>query len=177
MPSPLQIRSAAPSELDVVLSVDDDASRRYPSAGVVIDLAVTHPFIVAERARWGASLARGDVFLAERDGGAVGVAVLGTVDGAPYLDQLSVRMDAMGQGVGGELLARAKSWAAARSRRGLFLTTYGHLAWNVPFYRRRGLSLVREANWAPEIRGVIESQRACLPAPDQRVVMWAPPAE
>jgi GNAT superfamily N-acetyltransferase len=177
VPPSLVVRPAVRSDLDLVFAVDDDASRRYRTAGVVIDLALDHPFIVAERRRWTASLDAGHLFLAEEEGAAVGIAALGTVDGAPYLDQLSVRMAAMGRGVGSALVAHAIEWASGRSSEGLFLTTYAHLAWNLPFYARRGFVLVAEREWGPEMRVIVRDQRECLPAPDQRAVMrWRPPA-
>jgi GNAT superfamily N-acetyltransferase len=188
VPGPLVVRVAARSagagpegaqtraadDLAAVFDVDDDATRRYTTAGVVIDLAADHPFVLAEQARWVASLHEGNVFLAEEDGAVVGIAVLGTVDGAPYLDQLSVRMEAMGRGVGSALLGRAVEWAASRSTAGLFLTTYDHLAWNLPFYARRGFAVVPEREWGLEMRAIVRSHRECLPDPERRAVMWRP---
>jgi GNAT superfamily N-acetyltransferase len=141
---------------------------------VTIDLPPHHPFIVTERARWGASLRAGDVFFADEAGiGPVGVAVLGRMDGEPYLDQISVRLEYVERGVGSALLQSAVSWAAPRGR-GLWLNTYGHLSWNRPFYERRGFALVDERSWNPEMRAVVAEQRATLPCPEQRVVMFRP---
>lgn len=170
----ITIRMASPDEMDTVLAVDEDACRRYATAGVTIDLPPHHPFIVAERTRWSVSLRSGDVFLAEAVGtGPVGVAVLGRLDGEPYLDQISVRLEHIQRGVGSVLLQNAVSWAARRGR-GLWLNTYGHLAWNRPFYERRGFALVDERSWNPEMRAVVAEQRASLPFPEQRVVMFRP---
>ena len=168
------IRSARPDELATVLAVDEDAGRRYAPAGVVIDLPPHHPFIVGERARWSFSLRSGDVFFAEDAAvGAVGVAVLGHLDGEPYLDQLSVRLEYGRRGVGSLLLQQAVSWASARGS-GLWLNTYGHLPWNRPFYERRGFVLVEEQAWKPGMQAVVAEQRATLPFPEQRVVMFRP---
>ena len=105
--------------------------------------------------------------LALLDGEAVGFAAVATLDGDPYLDQLSVRRAAMRRGVGSRLLAHA----VATSGVPMWLTTYGHLPWNAPWYARRGFVLVDEDAWRPGVRGDIEQQRAVLPAPAQRVVM------
>ena len=167
-------RTARPDELSSVLSVDDDASRRYPTAGLILDLPDGHPFAVAERARWARSLASGDVFIAEDAARrAIGIAVLGWIDGEPYLDQLSVRLEQVGQGVGSALLSLAIGWADGRGP-GLWLNTYRHLPWNRPFYERRGFTAVAEASWRPEMRATLAKQRASLPLPEERLVMFRP---
>jgi GNAT superfamily N-acetyltransferase len=170
MNSEAQVRVARADEMDVVIAIDDDALKHYPSEGLVIDLAANHPFAIAEHARWSAALASGDVFLALYDEVPVGIAVMGTVDGEPYLEQLSVRRDAMKRGHGSRLIRRALAWARARAG-GLWLNTYGHLSWNRPFYARRGFVVVPEGAWRPEMRAVVEEQRLVLPRPEQRVVM------
>lgn len=167
--SEIAVRIAGADELPLVLDIDDDATRRYTAHGFSLGLHETHPFAIAERARWGAALGAGLGRIAEREGLAVGVAILGIVDEAPYLDQLSVRLDHMGQGVGGALLQHAIRWAAPQG--GLVLTTYRHLPWNRPFYEKRGLVEVPESAWGPQLRAIVAEQRSDLPDPDQRMVM------
>lgn len=169
---PANIRTAGPGELAALLDIDDDACDLYRAVGLAIDLSPEHAFAAAERARWTASLAAGDVFVAvDADDAPVGFAALTRVDGAPYLDQLAVRCAAMRRGLGGRLLAAAIAWARARSSEGLWLNTYGHLTWNAPFYARHGFVLVPEPAWRPGMRAIVAEQRATLPAPQQRVVM------
>ncbi len=165
----VMIRRASAGELDEVLAIDDDASTLYAEAGLPLGITRDHPFAVAERARWARALAEDRVLVAV-DGRPIGIAVLGTVDGAPYLDQLSVRREAMGRGVGRALLERALAWAPWRP---LWLTTYDHLPWNRPFYERAGFALVPEEEWGPGIRAIVAEQRAHLPDPHARVVMRA----
>lgn len=168
------LRVASLGEMGTLTSIDDDALQHYPTEGLVIDLTADHPFAIAEQARWSRALAMGDVWFSLERGVPVGVAVLGTIDGDPYLDQLSVRRSAMGRGHGSRLVAHALAWARARSHGGLWLNTYGHLSWNRPFYERRGFRVVPEREWRAEMRAVVEAQRACLPRPEERVVMWQP---
>jgi GNAT superfamily N-acetyltransferase len=169
--APISIRTALAHELPLVLSIDDDATKRYALGGVVLGVTDEHPFVKAEQRRWAAALAAGDVFFAERDGRAIGVAVMEVVDGAAYLDQLSVRMDEMNRGVGRALIARAMEWARGRD---LWLTTYGHLEWNRPYYERGGFAVVPEPEWGPGIRAIVEEQREALPHPELRVAMRHP---
>lgn len=166
------IRSATERELETLFAVDDDAFTLYETEGLIIDLPATHPFALAERARWTQSLRRGDAFFAIDDAGEpIGFATMDVVDGSAYLDQLSVRRAAMKRGVGSALIEAAMGWARARFDDGLWLNTYGHLSWNRPFYERRGFHVVEESAWRPEMRAIIAEQRACLPRPEQRVVM------
>jgi GNAT superfamily N-acetyltransferase len=165
------IRVGKAEELEVVRAIDDDACRLYERAGMKVELAPDDPYAVAETAAWRRALERGDTFIAEAPGGApIGFAALELVDGAPYLEQLSVRLESMGQGVGRALLARALDWARARGDT-LWLNTYAHVPWNRPFYEKEGFTVVPSDAWAPEMSALIAAQRAALPAPDERIVM------
>jgi len=171
---PVAIRPARSGELAQVIAIDDDASTMYEAAGLALGLTDDHPFVVAERRRWARALAAGGIFFAERQAGRpVGVVVLDCLDGAPYLDQLSVRREAMGQGIGRALLAYAMEWARTRGG-GLSLTTYDHVPWDRPFYQRADFVLVPEEQWGPEMRAIVDDQRAALPDPHARVVMHRP---
>ena len=179
---PALLRLARPDELALLVEIDDDAGQLYAEAGLPIELEPEHPFLAAEQARWRSALAQGRVFLAvdDRDRG-LGFAALGALGGdeaAPYLEQLSVRRAAMGRGIGRRLLrraiARAEGHDASAPGGWLWLTTYGHLRWNRPFYESEGFAAVAEAEWPPAIAHHVEEQRACLPDPEQRIAMRRP---
>jgi GNAT superfamily N-acetyltransferase len=165
------IRAGTPSELETVVAIDDDASRLYFEAGLDVEFAPGHPFVVNERTRWRRSLEQGHTLIAVDDAGTpVGIAVLELLDGAPYLEQLSVRRSAMRRGLGRMLLGQAVSWARAHGDC-LWLTTYGHLPWNRPFYEKEGFVVVPRAQWGADVAARNAEERAALPAPEQRVVM------
>src|SRR5688572_17140861 len=131
----VELRLARADELEVLQSIDDDASGLYPAHGIVLDLDRGHPFCQAERARWSRAIALGRAFLAlDASARGVGFATLDLLDGVPYLDQLSVRQTAMRRGVGRALLSQAAEWARATGGSELWLTTYGHLPFNRPYY-------------------------------------------
>lgn len=69
---------------------------------------------------------------------AVGFARIEVVDGAAHLEQLSVHPEHGGRGLGGALLDAALAWARERGFPRVTLTTFADVAWNGPFYRRRG---------------------------------------
>jgi GNAT superfamily N-acetyltransferase len=166
------IQIAAPEEWREAAEIDDDASSLFVTAGLSFDPSPGHPYFVAEKARWARSAAEGWLFFGVDDAGArVGFAALGLEDGAPYLDQLSVRRAAMGKGAGRFLLRHAVAWATDRRTRYLWLATYDHLPWNRPFYEREGFRVVSEVEWGPDVRRLVAEERAALPAPEHRVVM------
>jgi GNAT superfamily N-acetyltransferase len=164
----IDIRVARPDELAELVSIDDDASTLYGEAGLGMTLSDDHPFVRSEQARWLRALHAGTVFVASRDSSMLGFASIEPLDGATYLDQLSVRRAAMRTGVGSRLLARAIEYAAPVP---LWLTTYAHLPWNAPWYERVGFRRVPEEGCGEGIRHHLREERAALPAPDQRVAM------
>ncbi|MFC7329575.1 GNAT family N-acetyltransferase [Marinactinospora rubrisoli] len=82
----------------------------------------------------------------------VGFAVLGVLDGSAHLEQLAVHPAHGRRGIGGALLAAACADARDRGYRRMTLTTFRDLAWNAPWYARRGFTPVPEHDWGPELR-------------------------
>jgi len=166
---PITIRPISPERIGEAVAIDDDACTLFATVGVHLDMSPDHPFARAEYARWTQAAQDGAAFLAERTGGpAVGLLVLGRVDGVPYLDQLSVRTAAMRQGIGRRLVWYAIAWAAGAD---LWLTTYAHVPWNRSYYERLGFAVVPEPQCRDGIRAILAEQQRWLPAPEQRVAM------
>ena len=171
---PCSIRLARPDELSRLVAIDDAASELYAEAGLRISLSPDHPFVVAESIRWAEAVARGNAFVAtDETDDPVAFAVMKFVDGKPYLDQLAVRPSCMRRGIGTALLREAIAWAGDRA---LWLTTYAHLSWNAPYYQRNGFAPVPESACGPELRAILQDQRAALPHPEQRIAMVREPA-
>jgi GNAT superfamily N-acetyltransferase len=166
------IRVGTVEEIDTLCEIDADAGMLFEQAGLFLDLPQDHEFAVTERLRWERSLAAGDALLAvDPSGHSLGFAACGTLDGEPYLDQLSVRIRAMRRGVGSTLLNAVENSVRTVGARALWLTTYDHLPWNRPFYERAGYVLMPEDDCGPDILGELSYQRRWLPAPHQRVAM------
>ena len=152
-----------------MVAIDVDACSLYVEAGLDADIGPEHPYSVAERACWTRRAREGNAFVAGPPGSpAVGLLVMDRIDGAPYLEQLSVRRSAMKQGLGRRLLMRAIEWAG---REPLWLTTYRHIPWNRPFYERHGFVTVPESKCSPGMVGILDDQRRALPAPHERIAM------
>ena len=163
------LRLARPSELEDVIAIDAEASVLFVAAGISVMLPDEHPFVQDELARWRQAIADATLYLAvDAIAQVVGFAAHRIVDGAPYLDQLAVRPTHMRRGLGRALVERV---IAAAPDQPLWLTTYDHLAFNRPYYERLGFARVDEATVGPELRAILASQRAVLPAPEHRVAM------
>jgi GNAT superfamily N-acetyltransferase len=67
-----------------------------------------------------------------------GFARIELLAGLPHLEQLSVDLDHMGQGIGRALLRAACDWVRQAGYREMTLATYRDVAWNAPFYRSEG---------------------------------------
>lgn len=151
-------------------AIDDDACTLYEEAGLMIDTSRDPAFFLAESARWSEAARAGTLlFACSPDGEVVGFVALGRLDGEPWVQQLSVRRVWMRRGIGRTLLAHAQRWSAQRGA--LWLTTWGHVAYNRPFYESAGFACVAEGDCGPEMRAVLAEERAALPAPEQRVAM------
>jgi GNAT superfamily N-acetyltransferase len=159
-------------DIDILLSIDDDASALFERAGLQLDVGSQRELVAAERNRWLRCLAAGTVLIArDRSGDEVGFAAVGLRDSEPYLDQLSVRVSAMGHGIGTALLHASIRMAGEAGGRVLWLTTYNHLSWNRPFYERHGFVVVSPEHCGEELQRELLFERRLLPQPGERVVM------
>ena len=55
-----------------------------------------------------------------------------------HVDELDVRRDRQGRGIGRQLLEHAADWARTRALRRMSLTTFRSIPWNAPFYATCG---------------------------------------
>ncbi|PTY36961.1 hypothetical protein BGP77_06660 [Saccharospirillum sp. MSK14-1] len=169
MTSEYRLRHAEPNDLATLIAIDDEASVLYTQAGLKLELAHNHPFVLAEAERWAKAITNDWVTLAvDQNDAPVGFSVCGLVDNQPYLDQLSVAPKHMRQGIGTTLLMKAIEWSASDP---LWLTTYASIDWNQPFYERYGFVAVPEPLCGPQLRNILHQQRSALPAPEDRVAM------
>jgi GNAT superfamily N-acetyltransferase len=166
-----EIRLAVDRELHDAIAIDEAAAQLYADAGLAIELADDHPFVVAERRRWQRALANAELFLAWAENEAMGFYALGRAGGRAYLEQLSVRPKYGRRGLGASLLEAACDYFRTRKYTELWLTTYGHLPWNRPFYERRGFHVAADTQCNQALRELLAEQRHALPDPAQRIAM------
>ncbi|BBH46154.1 GNAT family N-acetyltransferase [Pseudomonas sp. KU43P] len=79
---------------------------------------------------------------------------------ALHIEELSVRLEAQGQGVGRRLLDEAVAVARRRCLQQLTLTTFADVPWNAPFYARYGFELMASEQLSPRLSAVLASERA-----------------
>ena len=171
----IAIRTGSVADIDTLCAIDLETVPLFARAGLEIELADDHEYSRRERAAWLKCLAAQKTLLAVDEADRIlGFAALSELDGEPYLEQLSVRMEAMRRGIGTALLAAAIGKAKEGGGHALWLTTYAHLPWNKPFYEQNGFTLVPAGEYGEGLAREIEFQRRWLPQPEQRVVMRRP---
>ena len=159
-------------DIETLLDIDRDAGTLFEQAGLYLDLPDDHEFPVSERNRWLRSLDAGSTIIAmDLRGQPVGFAAVGLLDAQPYLEQLSVRRSHMRRGIGSALLHAAVDSSDDGSADALWLTTYGHLWWNRPFYEAHGFTRIWDGDCDRGIQRELEFQRRWLPMPGQRIAM------
>ena len=146
------IRAALPHEIRLLPQIENAADRRFARAGLqlVVDMP-GHSIAMLEHGRrhgllWIAVLPRGRV---------VGFALMEIKRGTALIEQLSVLDRWQGQGFGTALLERCAATARVLGHEPLYLTTYRDVAWNKPFYERRGFTEAPRGELHRTLRGVL----------------------
>jgi CubicO group peptidase (beta-lactamase class C family) len=75
------------------------------------------------------------------------------------------------RGLGSRLLAQVCAWTQAQGLQAVTLSTFRDLAWNGPFYRRRGFRDLDPAEWTPGMRTIRDREVQHGLRVDQRVFM------
>jgi len=81
-----------------------------------------------------------------------------SVDGSLHVEQVSVHPDYARRGIGRSLLEAAARHARAAGLFALTLTTFEHVPWNAPYYRRLGFRVLDESEWTPGLRAIRERE-------------------
>jgi GNAT superfamily N-acetyltransferase len=114
----------------------------------------------------------GRAWVAVDDAGTpIGYVLVDVVDGCAHVEQVSVRPDHQGAGVGRRLLDQVRAWAIETGRPAVTLTTFSDVPWNRPLYEHLGFRVLSETEIGPELRGVRETEAAHGLDPSTRVCM------
>lgn len=103
----------------------------------------------------------------------VGYVLVDIVDGCAHVEQVSVRPDHQGEGLGKALLGQVHGWARDRGLSAITLTTFVDVSWNAPLYRRLGFRELSEGEIGPELRAVRAEETAHGLDPTRRTCMRA----
>ena len=164
-----KLRPAKITELSRLVYIDDRASELFCTVGMKFNFEASHPFVIAEVERWKNAIHHGNaIFVVDPLDNPVGFSIVNIVDNCHYLDQISVHPDFMGMGLGKKLLLASIDWS---QKNALWLTTYSHVKWNAPWYKKLGFKEVLFSQCSPGIQKILLAQQEVLPDPEKRIAM------
>jgi ribosomal protein S18 acetylase RimI-like enzyme len=165
------IRPAHIDDGPALREIERSAGARFRDVGLA-EVAEHEPASVEDLAGYAAE---GRSWVAVGDDGApIGYVLVDVVDGNAHVEQVSVRPEAQGRGVGRALIDEVDRWAQRSGRPGLTLTTFADVSWNGPLYRHLGFRVLGGDEIGPELRALTEVEAAHGLDPAARVCMHRP---
>lgn len=159
-----EVRTVRPRDLPHLAAIENSGDAMFAQVGMVFPPGPPVVELVIDKG--GEILVTGDP--------PTGFAALGDVDGAVHLEQISVRGDLTGRGIGVRLLDAVKTRAAERGSPGVSLLTFRDVPWNGPWYAAHGFAELPEERWGPGIRSYWDAEvEEGLHTLGPRLVMWA----
>ncbi|MFN4163891.1 MAG: GNAT family N-acetyltransferase [Ferrovibrio sp.] len=165
------IRSARPDEAGLLREIERAAAQAFSAVGYPA-LATGEP-TAAEEFRAAAAEGMLAVAVGNNDR-PVGFLLAAELDACLYVQELDVHPDHAGHRLAVRLFEAADAMARQRHLRALTLTTFRHVPWNAPYYARLGFVPMTAAGIGPDLRMVIERQRAAGLDMANRVAMRRP---
>jgi len=151
------IRAAAVDEGGDLQKIELSAGERFRDVGMP-DIADDEPpsaQALADYARAGRSWVAVDD--ADRP---IGFVLVEVIDGNAHIDQVTVRPDHQGAGLGRALIERVRDWAVGRGMPAITLTMFTDVPWNAPLYRHLGFRDLTEPEIGPQLRIVRDEETA-----------------
>lgn len=161
------MRPARPGGLPALAEIERSGDGMFAEIGIVFPPG---PMVIEE-------VGGGETEIVVAGEPPVGFAAFTELDGAAYLEQISVRADLTGRGIGSRLLDAVKAGAAARGLPAVTLLTFRDVPWNGPWYAAHGFEELPEARWGPGLRAHWDAEvEAGLHKLGPRCAMRAPAA-
>lgn len=149
-----RIAPAEPAHLGALSAIELAAAALF----AVEDLSAEKAAQTTPIADFAEAQADGRLWVALADEQPVGFALVTIVDGCGHLDELDVHPDHGRRGLGTQLLGRALRWRRSRGLPCLTLTTFDHVAWNRPFYERRGFEKLEAPEPGSELERILNAE-------------------
>jgi ribosomal protein S18 acetylase RimI-like enzyme len=162
------IRRARTEEGLVLREIERLAGERFRDVGLP-EVAEHEPASIEDLARY-AKDARSWVAVDDMDV-PVGYVLVDVVDGYAHIEQVSVRPECQGIGVGRALVEQVRGWAADSGLSAITLTTFTDVPWNAPLYRHLGFRVLTEDELGPNLRERRDLETAHGLDPTKRVCM------
>ena len=145
------IRSARTEDLPRLRDLERAAGAMFRDLGMDA-IAGDEPLPIGELAAF-QSAGRVWVFVDDLDS-PVAYLLVGAIDAAAHIEQVSVHPQSARRGVGAMLIETAARWARQRGLEALTLTTYRDVPWNRPYYERLGFRIVAEGEMTAGLRAL-----------------------
>ncbi|GAA2593590.1 GNAT family N-acetyltransferase [Actinomadura fulvescens] len=136
------VRPAKDRDLPLLAEIERSADRLFAPLGIVFPAG---PTVIEE-------VGAGALQLLVAGDPPVGFAAVIEVDGHRHLEQIALRADHTGRGLGRPLLERVLRDARGHAGGEVTLITFRDVPWNGPWYARSGFTEMPEAEWGPELR-------------------------
>lgn len=165
---PFQIRLARSAEVALLTEIELAAATRFATSGLDALVSDTQP-VPVELLALAQSEAR--LWVALADGQVVGFALARMLGADAYLEEIDVRPEWSGHGLGGALIAAVSAWAGQQGAVRLTLITFRDVPWNAPWYWRQGFRELPLATLPAPLLAMWQAEAAHGLDPAQRVVM------
>jgi GNAT superfamily N-acetyltransferase len=161
------ITTARPQDISRLPAIELAAARLLAGhAPESVLTETTAPHVLQEAQRLGR------LWVALADGVAVGFAHVEVIErDAAHLEEIDVDPAHGRQGLGTRLVMQVCEWAARTGYAAVTLTTFRHVAWNMPFYARLGFEVVPQAQLSAPLRAIVDDETRRGLDPARRVVM------
>lgn len=146
-----KIRPARSSESLVLQDIEAAAGVQFRDIGMP-EIAEDEPMSV-ERLTAYAEDGRSWVVV-DIEGRLGGYAVVDELDGCAYLEQISVKPEHQGTGIGKALITEIEQWARGSGLSAITLSTFEHVPWNAPLYAHLGFRILDDQELTDGLRGV-----------------------
>jgi GNAT superfamily N-acetyltransferase len=150
-PADFAIRPARRGDFAVLQQIELEAGRAFGDIGMH-EVATDDPFSIAELDAYHAA---GHAWVAtDGDDWPIAYLVVDIVDGNLHIEQVSVRPAFGRRGIGLALIDHVARWARALGMPAVTLTTFRDVAWNAPYYERRGFRMLAADEITPGLAAI-----------------------
>lgn len=150
------IRAAETRDLPLLPAIEFSAAQAFEGRDVPQELLRA----VSYADDWIPQLAAKTLWVAEIDGTICGFLAATRTGARLHVDEVDVRREAQGDGIGRKLMAHAIAWAKRRKLAEVTLTTFSDVPWNAPFYSSLGFEILPAGQAPPELIAKLASEKA-----------------
>jgi len=164
------VRPMGLDDIERVQEVELDAGERFrDSAEPAIAACADHPPFPGDELRVFAE--DGRAWVCEAKGAVVGFVLAEVVDGCGHIEEVAVARSHGSRGIATALIDAVAQWAVAEGLAALTMTTFRDVAWNRPFYERRGFRVLGADEITDGLRAKVSEEESYGLPPELRVVM------